>query len=62
LFQKNRHTTSLLQLDAKHGFTNPAQEFNENPAFAYHEPSATKAWKQTLAMLQRRIGSSQTAA
>jgi dienelactone hydrolase len=61
LFQKYRHITSLLQLDAKHGFTNPAQEWNENPAFAFHEPSATKAWKQTLVLLQRRIGAPRTA-
>jgi dienelactone hydrolase len=61
LFQHYRHTTSLLQLkDAKHGFTNPAQDFNENPAFAYHKESADKAWRQAIAFLKRRIGTDST--
>jgi acetyl esterase/lipase len=32
---QNRHIVSLLQLQgAKHGFNNPAQVFNDNPAIA----------------------------
>jgi dienelactone hydrolase len=60
LFQRHGHRVSLLQLrDAKHGFTNPAQEFNENKeAFAFHKESADKAWRQTLALLKRTIASS----
>jgi dienelactone hydrolase len=46
---------SLLQLPAKHGFTNPAQVWNESPAFAYDKESADKAWRQTLALLERRL-------
>ncbi|KAL7558523.1 hypothetical protein ACA910_008117 [Epithemia clementina (nom. ined.)] len=50
------HRTSLLQLaGAKHGFTNPAQDYNDNPAFQYHAPAAHKAWRQTLNMLQRTL-------
>jgi dienelactone hydrolase len=45
----------LLQLDANHGFTNPAQVHNDNPAFGYHPESAKKAWHQALALLTRRI-------
>ena len=50
------HRTSLLQLsNAKHGFTNPAQDFNDNPAFAYNAEAAQKAWTQTLRMLERTL-------
>jgi dienelactone hydrolase len=48
------HIVSLLQLQgAKHGFTNPAQDFNDNPAFAFDANSANKAWRQTMALLRR---------
>jgi dienelactone hydrolase len=56
LFQHFGHTTSLLQLDANHGFTNPAQVHNNNSAFGYHPESAKKAWHQALALLTRKIG------
>jgi dienelactone hydrolase len=50
------HTTSLLQLKgAKHGFSNPAQDFNDNPAFGFHQEAAAKAWRQGLALLKRRL-------
>ena len=54
-FQDLRHRLSLLQLQAKHGFTNPAQAYNDNPAFAYSQEAADKAWRQTLALLQRNL-------
>jgi dienelactone hydrolase len=51
-----RHTTSLLQLrGAKHGFSNPAQDFNDNPAFGFNQEAASKAWRQALALLKRRL-------
>jgi dienelactone hydrolase len=51
-----RHTTSLLQLKgAKHGFSNPAQDFNDNPAFGFNQEASVKAWRQTLALLKRRL-------
>jgi dienelactone hydrolase len=50
----NRNIVSLLQLQgSKHGFTNPAQDFNENPAFGFDQVSADKAWRQTMALLRR---------
>lgn len=43
----------LLSLDdAKHGFTNPAQEYNLNDAFSYNEAAANLAWSETLALLK----------
>ena len=48
--------TSLLQLSqARHGFTNPAQDWNPHEDFAYQAQAADKAWKQTLNMLQRTL-------
>jgi dienelactone hydrolase len=52
---QQQNTVSLLQLKAKHGFTNPAQEYNENAAFEYDKASANKSWKQTLALLKRTL-------
>ena len=52
--QSRRFRTSLLQLPAKHGFTNPAQDFNENPAFAFDAESATKAWRQATNLLRQK--------
>jgi dienelactone hydrolase len=62
IFQKNRNIVSLLQLQhAKHGFTNPAQDYNKrNPdAFGYHPESANKAWRQTMSLLRRRLNITQ---
>ena len=56
LLQNYGYRTSLLQLaSARHGFTNPAQDFNDNPSFAFHAESAAKAWKHTLNMLRRAL-------
>lgn len=54
-FQNQRHVLSLLQLPVKHGFTNPAQAFNENPAFGFDKEAADKAWRQTVSLLSRRL-------
>mmetsp|Transcript_8718 Transcript_8718/g.16615 ORF Transcript_8718/g.16615 Transcript_8718/m.16615 type:complete len:366 (+) Transcript_8718:62-1159(+) len=53
--QAHRFRTSLLQLPAKHGFTNPAQDFNENPAFAFDAESATKAWRQATNLVRQKL-------
>ena len=57
IFQKLRIPVSLLQLrDARHGFSNPAQDFNTNSkAFGYHQESANKSWRQGIALLRRRL-------
>jgi len=57
--QDNGVRTSLLQLEAKHGFTNPAQAVNTNPAFDYSEEAAAKAWRQALNVVERAVGTSE---
>lgn len=54
-FQAHRFRTSLLQLPAKHGFTNPAQDFNDSPAFAFHAESATKSWRQATNLVRQKL-------
>lgn len=41
---------------ARHGFTNPAQDFNPNPAFAFHTEAAAAAWGATEDLLRRTLG------
>eukprot|EP00588_Corethron_pennatum_P031534 CAMPEP_0194342974 /NCGR_PEP_ID=MMETSP0171-20130528/94636_1 /TAXON_ID=218684 /ORGANISM="Corethron pennatum, Strain L29A3" /LENGTH=352 /DNA_ID=CAMNT_0039108929 /DNA_START=142 /DNA_END=1200 /DNA_ORIENTATION=- len=41
--------------EVRHGFTNPAQDFNPNKAFAYNENAANEAWKATLALLKEQL-------
>jgi dienelactone hydrolase len=55
--QPSHITTSLLQLQgARHGFTNPAQDFHPNQqAFGYNIEAATKAWKQAMNVLRRNL-------
>lgn len=53
--QAQRFRTSLLQLSAKHGFTNPAQDFNDNPAFAYDSAAAEKAWRQAVNLVREKL-------
>lgn len=54
--QAHRHRTSLLQLSAKHGYTNPAQDFNDSDAFAYNAEAANKAWNQAVNLFVRTVG------
>jgi dienelactone hydrolase len=55
-FTVQGHIVSLLQLQgAKHGFTNPAQQYNPNVAFDYHQDAANKAWKQSIGLLARTL-------
>jgi dienelactone hydrolase len=47
------HHVRVLQLEgAKHGFSNPAQDFNDNNAFAFCASAATLAWAETLRLLK----------
>ena len=58
LFQSRGHSVEVLQLPgAKHGFTNPAQDFNDNPSFQYHEQSANIAWTNAQELLHKTLGS-----
>jgi dienelactone hydrolase len=55
-FEENGYKVEILQLEgAKHGFSNPAQAFNENPAFGYNERAASRAWTATMELLQRAL-------
>lgn len=55
--QDSRHTASLLQLrGARHGFSNPGQQHNANQmSFGYDADAAHKSWRQTMALLHRRL-------
>jgi dienelactone hydrolase len=55
--QELGHKASLLQLKAKHGFSNPAQVHNPNDAFGYDAEAAEKSWRQAVALL-KRVGDS----
>jgi dienelactone hydrolase len=56
-FLEKGHKVEILQLaGAKHGFTNPAQAFSDNPAFDYDEVAANKAWTETIKLFQRTLG------
>ena len=47
------HDVKLLQLTgAKHGFTNPAQDWNPNKGFAYNKDAAKVSWTAALSLLK----------
>ena len=57
IFLSNGWDWTLLQLDgARHGFTNPAQDYNTNGAFAYNDVASKKSWDATRDLLKRSIG------
>ena len=54
--QKQNFSVKIMEFDgAKHGFTNPAQDFNSNPAFQYNEAAATQSWETSMALLRRKL-------
>ena len=57
LFRLCGHHVDVLHLPgARHGFTNPAQDFNENESFKYHGKSADVAWEKALDLLNKSVG------
>ena len=53
---EQNYAVRILEFDgAKHGFTNPAQDFNTNPAFQYNEHAATQSWEATMELLRRKL-------
>ena len=38
---------------AKHGFTNPAQDFNPSDAFAFNEDACSQSWSTTRSLLKK---------
>ena len=54
--ESHGHSVRLLSLEgAKHGYTNPAQDYNPNEAFEFHEAAAQLAWLETLSLLKRTM-------
>ena len=52
LFQQSGYTVNLQSFqNVKHGFTNPAQQYNPNDSFTYNQEAATTSWTQTLNLL-----------
>lgn len=52
--KQHGHSVRSLQLEgAKHGFSNPAQDFNPNDAFAYNDKAARTSWSGALALLKK---------
>ena len=50
------HVVTVLDFEnTKHGFTNPAQDWNPNPAFEYNDEAATQSWEATMELLQRKL-------
>lgn len=55
-FETNGWKVELLNLDGvKHGFTNPAQDYNPSEAFAYDEGAAQTSWLKTIDLLKERM-------
>jgi dienelactone hydrolase len=51
--QRYGHCVEVLNLEgARHGFTNPAQDFNSNEAFAYNDKVAKTVWMETVSLLK----------
>lgn len=54
--QSSGFEVEILQLEkAKHGFTNPAQDFNTNPAFGFSIEGAGLAWSKAMELLRKTI-------
>eukprot|EP00534_Pseudo-nitzschia_fraudulenta_P004580 CAMPEP_0201118856 /NCGR_PEP_ID=MMETSP0850-20130426/3046_1 /ASSEMBLY_ACC=CAM_ASM_000622 /TAXON_ID=183588 /ORGANISM="Pseudo-nitzschia fraudulenta, Strain WWA7" /LENGTH=364 /DNA_ID=CAMNT_0047384317 /DNA_START=175 /DNA_END=1269 /DNA_ORIENTATION=+ len=50
------YSVQIMEFDgAKHGFTNPAQDFNSNPAFQYNDYAAKESWDATLNLLKSKL-------
>ena len=41
--------------DTKHGFTNPAQAYNTNPAFGFDATSCRSSWNAMLSLLKDKL-------
>lgn len=55
-FEEVNCKVEILSLDgARHGFTNPAQAYNDNDSFDYNEDAAEKAWKRATRLLQEQL-------
>mmetsp|Transcript_31939 Transcript_31939/g.69117 ORF Transcript_31939/g.69117 Transcript_31939/m.69117 type:complete len:399 (+) Transcript_31939:278-1474(+) len=56
IFRRNGWEWELLKFDdARHGFTNPAQDFNPSDAFAFDEQAATLSWTAACSLMRRKL-------
>eukprot|EP00532_Pseudo-nitzschia_australis_P008267 CAMPEP_0168169720 /NCGR_PEP_ID=MMETSP0139_2-20121125/3789_1 /TAXON_ID=44445 /ORGANISM="Pseudo-nitzschia australis, Strain 10249 10 AB" /LENGTH=382 /DNA_ID=CAMNT_0008087159 /DNA_START=196 /DNA_END=1344 /DNA_ORIENTATION=- len=56
VMEEKSYNVKIMEFDgAKHGFTNPAQDFNTNEAFQYNEHAATESWKATMDLLKQKL-------
>ena len=54
--ERHGNNVRVLNLEgAKHGFSNPAQDYNPSDAFAYNDAAAKLAWSEALFLLKRTI-------
>lgn len=55
-FESANFQVDIAQFNnARHGFTNPAQSFNGNDAFDYHESAASRSWEMTMKLLRQNL-------
>jgi dienelactone hydrolase len=55
-FRANNCSVEIFRVPhAKHGFTNPAQDFNPNPSFRFSPDGSILAWTKALALLRSTI-------
>jgi dienelactone hydrolase len=55
LEKKGCHVTILNFTEVKHGFTNPAQDYNPSEAFAFNKDASKKSWEATLHLLRQTL-------
>lgn len=56
-FERHSCQVTLSNLrGAKHGFTNPAQDFNPNPSFGFNAKAANISWTAACNLLQSQLG------
>ncbi len=56
VFERNYWNVEVLNFDnVKHGFTNPAQDFNPSENFAFDKYAADCSWEATRMLLKRQL-------
>lgn len=53
IFNDLGYQVNMMKFErTRHGFTNPAQDFNPSDAFAYNEEASSRAWSAALSLLR----------
>lgn len=53
MFESQGYSVEVMEFeDTKHGFINPAQAYNANPAFGYNAETCALAWKAMCSLLK----------